>query len=411
MVGRVRTRLAGRQAGSDERPGGSGKPGGSGGLVSARLADVVDAVRAEGSPSGGGQLLDAARRVASELAGLGPLQPLVDDPEVTDVLVNGPTEVWVERAGRLARTDLRFTDEANLRALAQRLAATAGRRLDDASPYVDAVLPGQVRLHAVLPPVASPGPLLSLRTGRRRRLTLDDLVASGCVDGESARVLTGLVGGRVSVLVTGPTGSGKTTVLETLLGLVAPDQRVVVVEDGRELWPDHPHVVHLSARPPNAEGAGGVSLSELVRQALRMRPDRIVVGEVRGAEVLPLMAALTTGHDGSLGTVHANGSSELPARLEALALAVGMDRRAVHAQIAAGLGAVVHLARDGAGRRYVREVGVPVRRADGLVEMVPGLTATGPAPQGRLTVGPEWDRLEALLGPPQANVVGPGPPC
>ena len=330
---------------------------------------VAAALRAEGAVLGDAALLQVVATLTHELAGLGLLQALVDDPAVTDVLVNAPDDVWVERGGRLVRTEVRFVDDQAVRALAQRLVAAAGRRVDDAAPFADVALPGDVRLHVALAPVATRGTSVSLRVARRRALTLAELVASGSLGADAAAVLDALVRARVSLLVTGGAGAGKTTMLATLLGAVPAAERVVVVEDSAELRPRHPHVVLLEGRPANVEGAGRVDLRELVRQALRKRPDRLVVGEVRGPEVVDLLAALNTGHDGGFGTLHANRVVDVPARLEALALPAGLGRAAVHAQVAAGLGAVVHLEREVTGARCAAELGVPRTGPDGLVSM------------------------------------------
>jgi pilus assembly protein CpaF len=270
---------------------------------------------------------------------------------------------------------VRFADDDAVRRLAVRLAGQAGRRLDDAAPWVDVGLPDGTRLHAVLPPVSGSGTSLSLRVLRRCSHSLDDLHALGTLPGESGGLLRGLVASRTAFLVTGGTGSGKTTLLSALLGEADPADRIVLCEDATELTPAHPHVVRLLARPPNVEGVGEVTLRDLVRQALRMRPDRLVVGEVRGPEVTDLLAALNTGHDGGCGTLHANRPSEVPARLEALGVAAGLGRTAVHSQAAAALTLVVHLRRTPAGRQ-VEEIGV-VRRSGDLVVVEPGWRADG----------------------------------
>jgi pilus assembly protein CpaF len=319
---------------------------------------VAAALRAEGTVLGDAELLHVVATLTPELGGLGLLQPLVDDPAVTDVLVNAPDDVWVERSGRLVRTEVRFRDDAAVRALAQRLVAAAGRRVDDAVPFADVVLPADVRVHVALSPVAARGTCLSLRVGRRRAMSLGELVANGSLGVETAAVLEGLVHARVSVVVTGGAGSGKTTLLATLLGLVPPTERVVVVEDSAELRPVHPHTVLLEGRPPNVEGAGRVELRELVRQALRMRPDRLVVGEVRGAEALDMLQALNTGHDGSLSTIHANSPADALTRLETLVLLAdsGLPLAAVRAQIAASVDAVVFVARRAGGARRIEAI-------------------------------------------------------
>ncbi|MGY1831107.1 TadA family conjugal transfer-associated ATPase [Geodermatophilus sp. SYSU D01180] len=351
-------------------------------------AAVAALVREEAGLLGETDVLAAVRDAVAELAGAGPLEPLLRAPGVTDVLVNGPAEVWVDRGSGLEPADVRFPDEDAVRRLAVRLAASAGRRLDDAAPWVDAGLPDGTRLHAVLPPVSAAGTCLSLRVLRRCSLGLTDLAARGTLPGPSEALLRAVVRRRLAFLVTGGTGSGKTTLLSALLGEVPPDERVLLCEDAPELTPAHPHVVRLLTRPPNVEGAGQVTLRDLVRQALRMRPDRLVVGEVRGAEVTDLLAALNTGHDGGCGTLHANRPGEVPARLEALGVAAGLDRRAVHSQAAAALAVVVHLRRTPAGRR-VAEVGV-VRRDGDLVTVDAGWRADGgPCPGA--------DRLAALL--------------
>ena len=357
-------------------------------------AAVTAVLRAEGSLLADQAVLDLVRAVRAELTGAGPLDELLADPDVSDVLVNGPREVWVDRGDGLERAVVDLAGEGAVRRLAQRLAASAGRRLDEASPTVDARLRDGTRLHAVLPPVAPAGTLISLRTARRRAFGLDDLVQRGTLTRASAGLLTRLVAARRSFLVTGGTGTGKTTLLSTLLSTVAREERVVLVEDCGELRPAHPHVVRLEARAPNVEGRGEVDLRVLVRQALRMRPDRLVVGEVRGSEVVELLSALNTGHDGGCGTLHANAAAAVPARVEALALAAGLGREAVHSQLAAGLDAVVHLSRDRAGRRRVAEIGCLTRRPDGLVEVTPGAVVTD---DGALVPGPAAARLERLV--------------
>jgi pilus assembly protein CpaF len=319
--------------------------------MEATPAAVVSAVRRE---TGSGLLGDTAvlrlaDRVRDQLVGAGPLAPLLGDPTVTDVLVNG-VQVWVDRGAGLQRTAIVFHGADEVRRLAQRLAAACGRRLDDGQPYADARLPDGTRLHAVLPPVATDGPYLSLRTFRQRPFSLNDLVEHGTVAPTVAPLLSAIVAARLAYLVTGGTGSGKTTLLSTLLGLVPPTERIVLVEDASELRPTHPHVVGLQARTANVEGAGAVGLTDLVRQALRMRPDRLVIGECRGAEIVDLLGALNTGHDGGAGTLHANAPGDVPARLEALGLLGGLPRAALHAQVVAALQVVLQVRRTDQGR-------------------------------------------------------------
>jgi pilus assembly protein CpaF len=282
-----------------------------------------------------------------------------------------------------------------VRALAVRLAAAAGRRLDDASPFVDARLPGGVRLHVALPPLVDGGTHLCLRVPARRAMTMDELVDAGTVPSGWADVVRGVVEQRLAFLVCGGTGAGKTTVLGALLGLVPADERIVVVEDCAEVRVDHPHVVRLESREANVEGRGRIDLTTLVRQALRMRPDRLVVGEVRGAEVRELLTALNTGHDGGCGTVHANDVTELPARVEALGALAGLDQAAVHAQLAGAVRAVLHLTRRGA-RRQLTQVGV-VRRTGQRVEVVPALVRAGGAAGDGAERAEGWPALRAML--------------
>lgn len=365
--------------------------------VEPSAAQVAVALRAERSVYGDAEILAIARALCADLIGAGPLEPLLAAPDVTDVLVNGPREVWVDDGHGLRRTPVTFTDDAAVRRLAQRLAAAAGRRLDDASPYVDARLAGGVRLHAVLPPIASGGTCVSLRLPPRRTFTLDDLAIAGTIPESAIPLLRAVVTARLAFLVTGGTGTGKTTLLSALLSLADPAERLLLVEDSAELRPAHPHVVRLESRPANLEGAGGVGLRDLVRQALRMRPDRVVVGEVRGAEVVDLLAALNTGHEGGCGTLHANAAADVPARLEALACAAGLSREAVHSQLAAALDVVIHLSRSrSSGRRQVSEICLLARTTAGFVESHPALTFT---PAGQSHPGPAYQALTERAHP------------
>ncbi|MFE3138914.1 TadA family conjugal transfer-associated ATPase [Streptomyces scopuliridis] len=357
-------------------------------------ARVAAALRAQGRLLGDTEVLGAAAELRCELVGTGPLEPLLDDPAVTDVLVSAPDRVWVDRGGGLELTAVSFADAASVRRLAQRLAAVAGRRLDDARPWVDARLPDGTRMHAVLPPVAVGSTCLSLRVVRPKAFSLTELTAAGTVPPGGERVLRALIEARLSFLISGGTGTGKTTLLSTLLGLVGERERIVLAEDSAELRPDHPHVVRLEGRPANQEGAGLVTLRDLVRQALRMRPDRLVVGEVRGHEVTELLAALNTGHEGGCGTVHANTAADVPARLEALGTAAGLDRAALHSQLAAALSVVIHLVRDRDGRRRIAEMYVLERDGAGLVMPVPALRWGA----GGFAYDRGWPRLLALIG-------------
>ncbi|MFD1859469.1 TadA family conjugal transfer-associated ATPase [Aeromicrobium camelliae] len=342
-------------------------------------ATVAAALQADHRLLGTQHVLAIVDRLRDETHGAGVLAPLLQIPGVTDVLVNGASDVFIDRGQGVERQSITFSDESEVRRLAQRLAAHAGRRLDDASPWVDARLPDGTRVHAVLAPLARPGTTISLRVPARRRFSLDDLRTAGSVSARFADTLRQLVAARVAFVVTGGTGTGKTTVLAALLGEVPGDERIVLVEDASELRPHHSHVVGLEARPANVEGAGLVTVRDLVRQALRMRPDRLVVGEVRGAEVVDLLAALNTGHEGGCGTVHANSPGSLPARLEALGVAAGLSRSAVHSQVVAGVRVVVHVARDPllGGQRVVQQIAVLHPDADGWARVAPALTRTG----------------------------------
>ncbi|MEU0239738.1 TadA family conjugal transfer-associated ATPase [Nocardiopsis sp. NPDC006198] len=336
-------------------------------------ANVAAALRAEGGLLGDTEVLSMTRRLAADLSGAGPLEELMSSSGVTDILVNGPDEVWVDDGGGLRRAGVRFESADAVRRLAQRLAAQAGRRLDAAVPYVDARLPSGARLHAVLPPVSPGGACVSLRLPPRRVFSLERLTEHGTVTGRGAALLRALVASRAAFLVSGGTGTGKTTLLSSLLSLVDPGERLVLAEDSPELRPDHPHVVRLQTRPANIEGSGEVSLEVLVRQALRMRPDRLVVGEARGPEIVSLLGALNTGHEGGAGTLHANGAGDVPARVEALGCGAGLDRAAVHSQLAATRVMVVHLVRD-AGTRRLAELRVLRRDPAGLVHAVPAVS-------------------------------------
>lgn len=358
-------------------------------------ADVASAMRAEGQLVTDSALLETVEALRRHSIGAGVLEPLLREPGVTDVLVNGPRQVYVDRGHGLELTGVTFATDADVRRLAQRLAASVGRRLDDAAPFVDARLADGTRVHAVLGTLADPGTCLSLRVPAQRTFALADCVTSGSLTPVGAQVLTRLVEAKLAFLVSGGTGSGKTTLLAALLGLVSPSERVVIVEDSRELAPNHPHVVRLEGRPANAELAGSVSLTDLVRQSLRMRPDRLVVGEVRGAEICDLLTAMNTGHEGGCGTVHANSAADVPPRLEALAALGGMGRDALHAQLGSALDAVVHISRDAHGQRRIQELHVFV--PDAATGRVRTQMALEFAPGGTVTVGPGAPRLERML--------------
>lgn len=346
------------------------------------------------------ELAAGARDLRQSLEGIdAPLGALLARPGVTDVLVNSPEEAWIDAGLGLERVDFHLESAGVLRQMAVRMAAAAGQRLDDATPIVDATLPSGVRMHAVLPPLSGACTVLSLRVPAPLAMSLEQLVASGMITPWLAEVLQHLVRSQVSGLVTGATGTGKTTLLACLLGLVDPGERLICIEEVSELRPHHPHVVHLQARKDNVQGAGGVNLSDLVKAAMRMRPDRLILGEARGAEVREMLSALNTGHRGGWATIHANSAVEVPARLEALGALADMSRDTVCAQALPAFEVVVHLRRfqgdDGRVRRQVVQLARLCRGAHGelaaeaVLEIAPDGVARGLA---------GWPDFAARLG-------------
>ena len=313
-------------------------------------SSVATALQRSGRVLGSAALLELVKQISAELAGAGPLQGLLDDAGTTDLFVNGPRGIYVDRGAGIEQVPISLGTEADVRALAVRLAALGGRRLDDSQPLVDVRMPDGVRLNAVVPPLSGEHTVMSFRVPRERAFRLEELVASGSVTPEIADLLVHLLTVKANLLISGGTGSGKTVLLGALLAESDHRQRILVVEDARELRVDHPHVVQLAARQANVEGAGEVSMADLVRNALRMRPDRLVVGECRGAEVRDMLTALNTGHEGGCATIHANTATAVPARLEALGALAGMTREAVHSQMTTAIDVVVHLRRTGRGR-------------------------------------------------------------
>lgn len=322
-------------------------------------ASIDEVVRADLDLLGDRGLRRHEERMRASLVGLGPLEPLVEDRAVTDVLLNGDGRVWVDRGAGVEPSGVVVGDPDDVRRLATRLAGLAGRRLDDAQPWVDGLLPDGSRLHALLPPLVDGGAHVSLRIPRHRHRDLDDLVGTGMLGAADAATLREAVLARRSLIISGGTGTGKTTLLAALLAGVPATERVLLVEDVAEMSVAHPHTVRLQARSANTEGVGRVGLDELIRQALRMRPDRLVVGEVRGPEVRDLLMALNTGHEGGCGTVHANSAADVPARLEALGVLAGLAPEVTRTQAALALDLVVHLRRTPEGRR-VEQI-VPMR--------------------------------------------------
>lgn len=326
------------------------------GHPSSARAAVAKALREEGVSLPPTVFAETVRWAADHLAGMGPLETLLRQPGVTDVMVNGPEEVWVERDGRLERTDVRFTSAEEVLDAVRRVVGPSGGRIDQAKPFVDARLPDGSRLHAVAPPICGDGPLVTLRRFDAVSLTWADLAASGAVPADPAGLLQRAVAQGRCVVVCGRTGTGKTTLLQRLVSDVGDDQRVVLIEDAPELRPDTPHLVRLGTRPASAEGRGAVTIADLVRQSLRMRPDRIVVGEVRGVEIADVLQALVTGHEGCMTTVHASNGAQAILRMEGMALRAGMPLAAATAQMGSALDLIVALDRGPGGQRGVVEV-------------------------------------------------------
>ena len=341
----------------------AGQPAGQ--ELEAAVAELVDDQAAS---------LSAARRaqirefILRETVGLGPLEELLADPRVEEVMVNGPGDVYVERGGRIERTEVSFESERALRDAIERILAPLGRRVDELSPMADARLADGSRVNVIIPPLSVDGPALSIRRFTAARPDPDDLVESGTLTAELRELLARAVAARRSILISGGTGSGKTTLLNALSSYVDPMERVVTIEDAAELRLRQPHVVRLESRPASVEGRGEVTIRDLLRNALRMRPDRIVIGEVRGSEALDLLTALNTGHDGALSTVHANSPEDALRRIETLALmaGIGLPHEAIREQVRRGIQLVVHLTREGDGARRVVAVGEVTAVAGGV---------------------------------------------
>jgi pilus assembly protein CpaF len=296
--------------------------------------------------------------IADDILGHGPLERLLADESITEIMVNGPFDVWVERQGRLFETTVRFTDESHLRRIINKIVAQVGRRIDESSPLVDARLPDGSRVNAVIPPLSLSGPLVTIRKFSKKRFDLNDLVKLGTLTTETVEFLQRCILAELNVLISGGTGSGKTTLLNALSSAIPDADRIVTIEDAAELRLNQRHVLRLEARPKNIEGEGEIAIRELVRNSLRMRPDRIIVGEVRGAETLDMLQAMNTGHDGSLSTVHANSPRDALARIETMVLMAGFDLpiRAIRQQVASALDMIVHLERLEDGSRRVTAI-------------------------------------------------------
>ncbi|HEX9851499.1 MAG TPA: CpaF family protein [Woeseiaceae bacterium] len=298
------------------------------------------------------------KRIEDEVMGLGPLEPLLADATISDILVNGHDTIFVERRGKLERTNLRFTDHSHLMNTIDRIVSAVGRRIDESSPMVDARLKDGSRINAIIPPLALDGAILSIRRFAVERLTMDNLISLGTVTADVARVLSAIVKSRLNVLISGGTGAGKTTMLNILSGFIPERERIVTIEDSAELQLQQPHVVRLETRPPNIEGKGEVTARDLVRNSLRMRPERIIVGEVRGGEALDMLQAMNTGHDGSITTIHANSPRDALGRVENMVSMTGITFpiKALRTQIAAAIDVVIQVARLEDGKRRLVSV-------------------------------------------------------
>jgi pilus assembly protein CpaF len=322
------------------------------------LDELEAIIRQEPTPLTATERHQVVVDLADDVLGYGPMERFLADDDVTEIMVNGCEEIYVERAGRLHRTNAHFVSEGHLRRVIDRIVSQIGRRIDESSPMVDARLPDGSRVNAVIPPLAIDGPALTIRKFSRDPFKAPDLIAMGTFTAETVDLLGACVRGRLNALVTGGTGTGKTTLLNVLSSFIPDDERIVTIEDSAELQLHQHHVVRLESRPSNVEGRGAVGIRDLVRNSLRMRPDRIIVGEVRGGEALDMLQAMNTGHDGSLSTVHANTPRDAIARLETMVLMAGLDLpdRAVREQVASALDLIVHLSRFRDGSRRVTQV-------------------------------------------------------
>jgi pilus assembly protein CpaF len=363
---------------------------------------VTDELNAEDAPLSPSDRVDLERQITDDILGYGPLEPFLNDPSITEVMVNGFDQVYVERNGRIEETEATFLDDAHLLRIIDRIVSQVGRRIDEASPLVDARLPDGSRVNAIIPPLALTGPSLTIRKFSRNALTLGDLVGLGSISEQAADFLAQCVQGKLNILISGGTGTGKTTLLNAVSAFVPSTERIVTVEDAAELRLLQRHVVSLESRPPNVEGQGEIRIRELVRNALRMRPDRIIVGEVRGAEALDMLQAMNTGHDGSLTTVHANSARDALHRLEMLVLMAGVELpiKAVREQIAGGFDLLVHIGRLVDGSRRVTQI-TEISGMEGDVVTIQDLFVARPAEHG-------GGNGSGLLGPLRPTTLRPG---
>ncbi len=368
-------------------------------MLALRVGVIVrDELNAEETPLSPSEHADLERQIADDILGYGPLEPFLNDPSVTEVMVNGPDQLYIERNGRIEETEATFLDDAHLLRIIDRIVSQVGRRIDESSPMVDARLPDGSRVNAIIPPLALSGPSLTIRKFSRNALTLENLAGLGSVSEQAADFLARCVEGKLNILISGGTGTGKTTLLNAVSAFVPAAERIVTVEDAAELRLLQRHVVSLESRPPNVEGQGEIRIRELVRNALRMRPDRIIVGEVRGAEALDMLQAMNTGHDGSLTTVHANSARDALHRLEMLVLMGGIELpvKAIREQIAGGFDLLVHISRLVDGSRRVTQI-TEIAGMEGDVVTLQDLFIARASEHGK-----------ALLGPLQSTMLRPG---
>jgi len=340
------------------------------------------------------ELVRVVREIADDILGFGPIEPLLRDDSVSEVMVNAFDRVYVERSGKIVQADVRFSDDEHVLRVIDRIVSTVGRRVDEASPMVDARLPDGSRVNAIIPPLSLKGPTLTIRKFARDPYTIDNLIAFGTLTPKAAQLIAACVRGKLNVLISGGTGTGKTTTLNAVSSYVPEDERIVTIEDAAELQLQQEHVITLESRPPNIEGRGEVRIRELVRNALRMRPDRIIVGEVRGAETLDMLQAMNTGHEGSLTTIHANSPRDALSRLETLVLTAGVDLplRAIREQIASAFDLVIHQARLVDGTRRVTHITEVLRMESDVITLQDVFLATAPDEA-------DLGRVAAMLSP------------
>jgi pilus assembly protein CpaF len=356
-------------------------------LAEGVLRAVTEQLVLDGTPLTREERRQLVREIADDILGYGPLEPLLRDDSVTEIMVNNSDQVFVERSGKIERAKATFADNAHLLRIIDKIVSQVGRRIDEASPMVDARLPDGSRVNAIIPPLALRGPTLTIRKFSRDPYTIDDLISFGTLTPKAAQFLSACVEGKLNVLVSGGTGTGKTTTLNALSAFVPGDERIVTIEDAAELQLQQEHVITLEARPPNIEGQGEVRIRELVRNALRMRPDRIIVGEVRGAETLDMLQAMNTGHEGSLTTIHANSPRDALSRLETLVLTAGVELplRAIREQIASAFDVLVQIARLVDGSRRITHVTEVLRMESDVITLQDIFVAKAPPEETAMT--------------------------